>query len=107
MAALAQAVSGDLESEPVRVNGQPGRVVRGPAEGSLGAERLRFASEQHALLRSGQVDADELGALMKQARSGIEHDGELQVVSVLTVDVVDGRIQAVRIVRNPDKLAHL
>ena len=27
--------------------------------------------------------------------------------SVLTVDVVDGRIQTVRIVRNPDKLAHL
>jgi RNA polymerase sigma-70 factor (ECF subfamily) len=26
---------------------------------------------------------------------------------VLTVDVVDGRIQTVRIVRNPDKLAHL
>jgi RNA polymerase sigma-70 factor (ECF subfamily) len=26
---------------------------------------------------------------------------------VLTVDVVDGRIQAVRVVRNPDKLAHL
>jgi RNA polymerase sigma-70 factor (ECF subfamily) len=26
---------------------------------------------------------------------------------VLTVDVVEGRIQAVRIVRNPDKLAHL
>jgi RNA polymerase sigma-70 factor (ECF subfamily) len=29
------------------------------------------------------------------------------VWSVLTVDVVDGRIQAIRIVRNPDKLAHL
>ena len=29
------------------------------------------------------------------------------VWSVLTVDVVDGRIQAVRIVRNPDKLGHL
>jgi RNA polymerase sigma-70 factor (ECF subfamily) len=26
---------------------------------------------------------------------------------VLTVDVVEGRIQTVRIVRNPDKLAHL
>jgi RNA polymerase sigma-70 factor (ECF subfamily) len=26
---------------------------------------------------------------------------------VLTVDVVEGRIQAVRIVRNPDKLGHL
>jgi RNA polymerase sigma-70 factor (ECF subfamily) len=29
------------------------------------------------------------------------------VWSVLTVDVVEGRIQSVRIVRNPDKLAHL
>jgi RNA polymerase sigma-70 factor (ECF subfamily) len=26
---------------------------------------------------------------------------------VLSVDVADGRIQAIRIVRNPDKLAHL
>ena len=34
-------------------------------------------------------------------------DGELRVWDVLTVDVVDGRIQTVRIVRNPDKLAHL
>jgi hypothetical protein len=29
------------------------------------------------------------------------------VWEVLTVDVVDGRIQTVRIVRNPDKLGHL
>jgi RNA polymerase sigma-70 factor (ECF subfamily) len=33
--------------------------------------------------------------------------GHAAILSVLTVDVVDGRIQAVRIVRNPDKLAHL
>jgi hypothetical protein len=26
---------------------------------------------------------------------------------VLTVDVVEGRIQTVRVVRNPDKLGHL
>ena len=32
---------------------------------------------------------------------------ELRVWSVLTVDVVDGRIQAIRVVRNPDKLQHL
>jgi RNA polymerase sigma-70 factor (ECF subfamily) len=30
-----------------------------------------------------------------------------RVWEVLTVDVVEGRIQAVRIVRNPDKLGHL
>ena len=34
-------------------------------------------------------------------------DAPLRVWDVLTVDVVDGRIQTVRIVRNPDKLAHL
>jgi RNA polymerase sigma-70 factor, ECF subfamily len=34
-------------------------------------------------------------------------DADQRVWEVLTVDVVDGRIQTVRIVRNPDKLAHL
>jgi RNA polymerase sigma-70 factor (ECF subfamily) len=29
------------------------------------------------------------------------------VWAVITVDVVDGRIQTVRVVRNPDKLGHL
>ena len=56
-----------VESTLVRVNGQPGRVVRGPGE---------------------------------------ETD-ELTVWSVLTVDVIDGRIQTIRVVRNPDKLRHL
>ena len=61
--------SGDVEATLARVNGQPGRVVRGPAERGSG--------------------------------------DEIQVWSVLTVDVVDGRIQTVRIVRNPDKLGHI
>jgi hypothetical protein len=36
-----------------------------------------------------------------------EHQTDVRVWSVLTVDVVEGRIQTVRIVRNPDKLGHL
>jgi RNA polymerase sigma-70 factor, ECF subfamily len=36
-----------------------------------------------------------------------QEQAEVRVWSVLTVDVVEGRIQAVRIVRNPDKLGHL
>jgi hypothetical protein len=51
-----------LDSRLVRVNGQPGRILRAP-------------------------------------------DGK--VWSVLSIDVVDGRIQTLRIMRNPDKLAHL
>jgi RNA polymerase sigma-70 factor, ECF subfamily len=118
MAAVAQArpPSGEFENRRVRVNGQPGRLVRGPAERQLGeAERLA-ADKALALLRSGDVDADEFAELVKGARDAAggrttgavsQQQPEVRVWSVLTVDVVEGRIQTVRIVRNPDKLGHL
>jgi RNA polymerase sigma-70 factor, ECF subfamily len=118
MAAVAQVrpPSGELESRRVRVNGQPGRLVRGPAERPLGeAERLA-AEKALALLKSGDVDAKQLDTLMQDARDAgdaqstppvAQEQAEVRVWSVLTVDVVEGRIQAVRIVRNPDKLGHL
>jgi RNA polymerase sigma-70 factor (ECF subfamily) len=117
MAAVARVrpPSGGLESRRVRVNGQPGRLQRGPAEQPLG-EAERLAAEQAlALLQGGDFDEKQFAELAKRARSGDdrsaraipEEQGELRVWSVLTVDVVDGRIQTVRIVRNPDKLAHL
>jgi len=53
---------GPFALELVWVNGQPGRILRGP-------------------------------------------DG--QISDVLSIDVAGGRIRAVRIVRNPEKLAHL
>jgi RNA polymerase sigma-70 factor (ECF subfamily) len=100
----------------VRVNGQPGRLLRGPAERELGeAERLA-AEKALALLKSGDVDANQLAALVKSARDVAggpttgavpRQQAEVRVWSVLTVDVVEGRIQAVRILRNPDKLGHL
>jgi RNA polymerase sigma-70 factor (ECF subfamily) len=119
MAAVAQVrpPSGEFESRRVRVNGQPGRLLRGPAERQPG-EAERLAAEQAlALLQSGDGDADQLAALVKGARdaagggrttrAAAEQQAEVRVWSVLTVDVLDGRIQAVRIVRNPDKLGHL
>jgi RNA polymerase sigma-70 factor, ECF subfamily len=115
MAAVAQVgpPSGELESRRVRVNGQPGRLLRGPAEPPYGeAERLA-AEKALAPLQSGELDADQLAALVKSARDAAggrttpRQQAEVRVWSVLTVDVVDGRIQTVRIVRNPDKLGHL
>jgi RNA polymerase sigma-70 factor, ECF subfamily len=117
MATVAQGrpPSSELESRRVRVNGQPGRLLRGPAERELGeAERLAV-EEVLALLKSSDVDAEQLAALVKRARDAagggttraVPQQAEVRVSSVLTVDVVDGRIQAVRIVRNPDKLGHL
>ncbi|HEY3727863.1 MAG TPA: RNA polymerase sigma factor SigJ [Solirubrobacteraceae bacterium] len=108
--------SGTFESRRVRVNGQPGRLVRGPAEPPLGeAERLA-AEKALALLKSDDVDGEQLAALAKEARDAAggpttpgapQPPPEIRVWSVLTVDVVEGRIQNVRIVRNPDKLGHL
>jgi RNA polymerase sigma-70 factor, ECF subfamily len=117
MAAVAQArPSGELESRRVRVNGQPGRLVRGPAERPLGEAERVAAEKALALLKSGDVDAKQLDTLMQDARDAggggsprpvAQEQAEVRVWSVLTVDVVEGRIQAVRIVRNPDKLGHL
>src|SRR3954453_11825963 len=117
MAAVAQVrpPSGNFETRLVRVNGQPGRVVRGPAERPLGeAERLE-AEKALALLTSGDVEDVQLAEVVKRARDSGERttrdvlaeQAAVHVTSVLTVDVVAGRLQAVRLVRNPDKLAHL
>ena len=60
------------------------------------------------LLKSGELGAKELAAIMIGAFGrSTRLEGETRVRDVLTVDVVDGRIQTVRIVRNPDKLGHL
>ena len=60
--ARKQQRHGPFEVRLVRVNGQPGRIMR-RADGSIW--------------------------------------------DILTIDVVDGRIQTVRVIRNPDKLAHV
>ena len=114
MAAVAQVrpPSGELESRLVRVNGQPGRLVRGPAEPPFG-EAERLAVERAlALLKAGDVDAAARRACDARdaatpTRAVPAQQAEIRVWSVLTVDVVDGRIQTVRVVRNPDKLGHL
>jgi RNA polymerase sigma-70 factor (ECF subfamily) len=119
MAAVAQVrrAFGEFEARRVRVNGQPGRLLRAAGVEQFG-EAERLAVERGlALLKSGDVDAKELAALMLGAgdiagrgrATGVvaQHQAEVRVWEVLTVDVVEGRIQTVRIVRNPDKLGHL
>jgi RNA polymerase sigma-70 factor (ECF subfamily) len=85
-----------------------------PPERQLGEAEPLAAEKALALLKSGDVDAKQLAALVKGARDAAggtravpQQHAEVRVWSVLTVDVVEGRIQTVRIVRNPDKLGHL
>jgi RNA polymerase sigma-70 factor, ECF subfamily len=117
MAGVAQVrrAFGGFETRLVSVNGQPGRLLRGLGEEQYGdAERLA-AAKALGLLKAGEVDANELAAVVmrelaergRTPRVLDQQQGEFRVFDVLTVDVVDGRIQSVRIVRNPDKLSHL
>jgi RNA polymerase sigma-70 factor, ECF subfamily len=103
---------GAFESRRVRVNGQPGYLLRGPAEPAFG-EAERLAVEQGLALMRSDVDLEQLVALAKAANEAGSSPAteraavDMRVLSVLTVDVVEGQIQTVRIVRNPDKLGHL
>jgi RNA polymerase sigma-70 factor (ECF subfamily) len=105
--------SGEFETRRVRVNGQPGRLMRGPAEPPRGEAGRLAAEKALELLQSGDADANQLAELAKAARGQApaagpdEQPPDIRVWSVLTVDVVEGRIQTVRVVRNPDKLGHL
>jgi RNA polymerase sigma-70 factor (ECF subfamily) len=105
LVARVRPSSGGFETQSVRVNGQPGRLLRGPGEEQYGGAEREAVEKALALLRSGDADATELDSPM--ARAAPQHDAEVRVWSVLTVDVVEGRIQTIRIVRNPDKLRHL
>jgi RNA polymerase sigma-70 factor (ECF subfamily) len=118
MAAVAQAHphSNELESRRVRVNGQPARLLRGPAERQPGEPERLAADEALALMKAGDVDVKELAAIVRRTRDAAggrttravpPQQAEVRVWSVLTADVVGDRIQTVRIVRNPDKLGHL
>ncbi len=94
---------GEFEHRRVKVNGQPGRLLRGPREPRLEG----FAAEHWiARLMPDNADAKALAASAMETVAAELRAGR-EVWEVLTVDVVDGRIQTVRIVRNPDKLAHL
>ena len=108
--ARREAYVGPWLPEPLLEDPAPGPATRAELADSLSFAML-------ALLASGDTDATQLDALMAEARdarggrstppAAQEHSAAVQVWSVLTVDVVDGRIQTVRIVRNPDKLGHL
>ena len=112
MAGVAQVrrALGEFEARRVRVNGQPGRLLRAAGEEPFGDTERAAAATGLELLKSGDVDADKLAALMISALAGryrVDPGAKVRVIDVLSVDVVDGRIQTVRIVRNPDKLGHL
>jgi RNA polymerase sigma-70 factor (ECF subfamily) len=83
--------------------GGKARAVRRPVEGRF--QVLRFLG---TLLRQGAAQGGRIEPVEVNGQPGarlIGGDGRL--VSVLTLDIADGHIQAMRNVLNPDKLRHL
>src|SRR5215212_4796026 len=66
MAGVAQVrrAFGEFETRLVRVNGQPGRVLRGPGEERYGEVERLTVEKAMTLLKSGEVDAKELAAVV-------------------------------------------
>ena len=108
MAVIARAGRGfaAFDARPVSVNGQPGRLLRAAGQEHFGEAEQLATENALALLKSGEVDPKSLGRVAKP-RVVAQDDAGARVWGVFTVDVLDDRIQAVRIVRNPDKLRHL
>src|SRR5262245_7682119 len=66
MAGVAQVrrAFGEFETRLVHVNGQPGRVLRAPGDEQFGEAERMAAGKALTLLKSGELGAKELAALM-------------------------------------------
>jgi len=110
---LAAAEDGDLAAleamlaEDVVLYGDGGGKVKAATEPVVGAAAVaRFIDEITRARRS--LGTFDLALVTVNGQPGrVLRDAADRVWDVLSIDVVAGRIEAIRIVRNPDKLRHL
>ena len=106
------AAGGDIDAllgilaPDVAVHGDGGgkaQVVRKPLAG-----RQQVTRHLVGLFRRAQVLGVSLRLAWVNGQPGaVVHDAEGRVVSVFSLDVADGMVQAIRAVVNPDKLRHI
>jgi RNA polymerase sigma-70 factor (ECF subfamily) len=83
--------------------GGKAKAIREPIHGAV-----RVARFLRSLFEQGRRVGARLEPTTVNGQPGaLGYDGEGRLVTVLALDVVDGRIQTVRSVVNPDKLGHL
>ncbi len=106
------AAGGDIDAllgilaPDVAVHGDGGgkaQVVRKPLAG-----RQQVTRHLVGLFRRAQVLGVSLRLAWVNGQPGaVAHDAEGRVISVFSLDVADGMVQAIRAVVNPDKLGHI
>jgi RNA polymerase sigma-70 factor, ECF subfamily len=110
---LAAAEEGDLSgleallAEDAVLYSDGGGKVNAARKPVFGADRIaRFMAGVARLRRKRDSFTEELVSVNGQP-GRVSRGADGTIWDVLAVDVVDGRIVAVRIVRNPDKLTHV
>ena len=107
-AAQGQDLAGlvDLLTADAVLYGDGGTKGNGLSRPVYGAQRV--AAMLLAWFRQGaRIGGSVVPALVNGQPGARFLDPQGRLVNVLTVDIVDGRVQAVRSIINPDKLAHL
>ena len=110
---LAAAEDGDVEglerllAEDAALYSDGGGKVTAARKPLFGAARIAqvVATVTRKQQRRGPFVAERVTVNGQPGR--ILRAGDGRIWDVLTIDVVDGRIQTVRVVRNPDKLTHV
>jgi len=83
--------------------GGKGQARREPLAGRQGVARFLFGLFRRAARDGARSEL----ALVNGQPGAIVYDRDDRVVGVLTLDIADGQVQAIRSVVNPDKLGHL
>jgi RNA polymerase sigma-70 factor (ECF subfamily) len=101
MSALLDLLAPDVVT--IGDGGGKGQALREPLHGAVRVARFitglfRRGLHQNASFRPAWVNGQP---------GGVAYDADSRVMAVFALDIADGKVQAIRSVVNPDKLAHL
>jgi RNA polymerase sigma-70 factor (TIGR02957 family) len=111
---FAAAESGDFDAleamlaEDVELHGDGGGLAPAIRHPVFGRARVAQMLGNWWRLGLGRIGGIELRRIQVNGQPGVEYlDAEGKLIGVMSLDVAEGRIQAIRSIVNPEKLSHL
>jgi RNA polymerase sigma-70 factor (ECF subfamily) len=111
---FAAAESGDFDAleamlaEDVELHGDGGGLAPAIRHPVFGRARVAQMLGNWWRLGLGKIGGIELRRIQVNGQPGVEYlDAEGKLIGVMSLDIAEGRIQAIRSIVNPEKLSHL